>query len=139
MGAICYNCKKNNNNIRVVQQSQEKIIKFDKENNSYSCEAQIIKRPEIGDDEFIIKIIGKYNGEHSCNEQILFIVFNYPVTFISCSNGINDSSNNTTRLNIKLKFQNNKNNNDTITIDNFLIKCPHNDLEIVDCAISENI
>ena len=137
MGVICYNCKKNNNNIRVIQQPEEKIIRYGNEKKCYTSEARIIKRPNIGEDDYIIKITGKYNGDHLCNEQLLLLVFNYPVTFISCNNGTIDCSNNTTRLNVKLKFHNNK--NDTIEIENFLVKCAHNDLEIINCIISESI
>ena len=133
MGVICDSCIRNNNN-RIVQKQQNKInIDVD---SCYTCKAEIIQKPEIGKDDFTIKISAKHHGDHSCEEQILFIVFNYPVNFISCSNGNLNSNNNTTRIRIKLTYHNNP--NDNIEIADFNIKCAHHDLEIVSCSITDN-
>ena len=142
MGVICDNCKRKNNNTHTTQQPQNKIIKYEnfcnalKENTCYTIKAEIIKKPDIEEDYFRIKITAIHNGDHSCDEQTLKLFFNYPVNFISCSNGSINSFNNTTRLNIKLKYHNNQ--NDKIEIDDFIVKCAYNDLEIVECYISDN-
>ena len=126
MGVIC-NCEKKNK-IRKVNPNENK--------DCYTCKSEIIKRPEIGKDEFTIKINAQHNGDHSCEEQIISLVFNYPVNFIGCYNGNLISSNNTTRIKIKLTYHNSP--NDNISINDFKVKCPYNDLEIVECSIKDN-
>ena len=126
MGITC-NCE--NKKIRKVNENKNS-------NNYYKFKSEIIKRPEIGEDEFIIKINAQYYGDHSSEAQILYFVFNYPVNFISCKNGNLDSSNNTTRIKVKLIYHNNP--NDQIVIDDFKVKCPYNDLEIVECSLKDN-
>ena len=134
MGVICDNCMRNNSNNRTVQKQQNKInLNLD---GCYTCKAEIIQKPEIGRDDFTIKISAQHHGDHSCDEQILFIVFNYPTNFISCSNGNLISNNNTTRLRIKLAYHNNP--NDHIEIGDFKIKCAYNDLEVVSCSMTDN-
>ena len=137
MGIIFNSCLKGNVN-------QKANIKIEKGNNKiqindescYTCKAEIIKRPEIGNDDFTIQINAEHKGDHSCDVQILFIVFNYPVTFISCSNGNLISSNDTTRIRVKLTYHNEP--NDKIEIGDFNVKSPNNDLEIVECSITDN-
>ena len=133
MGAICDNCMEKGDEGNVQRQKNKVYIE---EDNCYTCKAEIIQKPEIGNDDFTIKITAKHNGDHSCDEQILFIIFNYPVDFISCTNGNLNSNNNTTRIKIKLTFHNNP--NDNIEIEDFKLKCSYNDLEIVSCSMTDN-
>ena len=115
--------------------AKNKIIEINEEDNCYKCKAEIIQRPEIGNDDYTIKIKAEHKGNHSCDEQILLMIFNYPVNFIKCSNGNLISSNNTSRIRVKLSFHNNQ--NDRIEIGDFSIKCAQNDLEIVNCFIKD--
>ena len=101
----------------------------------YSCSAKINQRPETGRDDFRIQINAQHHGDHSCDEQILTMVFNYPVNFISCSNGSINSSNNSTRIQVKLRYHNNP--NDNIVMGDFIVKSSHNDLQIVNCFIND--
>ena len=133
MGVICNSCYRDNNTHRIIQQKNKEINTDD---NCYQCKAEIIKRPDIGYEDFVIKINAQHIGNHSCDEQILFIIFNYPVNFVNCSNGNLISSNNTTRIKVKLVYHNNP--NDNIEISDFHIKCAQNDLEIVNCTINDN-
>ena len=132
MGITCTNCIRKNNNRKVQQQNKN----MNDEENCYKCETEIIQRPEIGRDDYIIKINAQHKAEHSCDEQILLITFNYPVNFINCSNGKLISSNNTTRIRVKLTYHNNP--NDKIEIGDFNVKCSHLDLEIVNCTFKDN-
>ena len=127
MGGICGD----NKTVR------KKIIEINTQDSCYKSKAEIIQRPEIGKDDFVIKISAEHKGDHSCDEQILLLIFNYPVNFIKCSGGGNlISSNNTSRIRVKLNFHNNP--NDKIEIDDFSIKCSQQDLEIVSCTINDN-
>ena len=131
MGVVCYKYRKNDNEIRLIQH-QEKVVK----ENCYTCNAEIIQKPEIGKDDYTIKINAKHHGDHPCEKQALSMTFNYPVIFIGCSYGKIISANNTTRIKVILTYHNNP--NDSIEIDYF-IKCAHHDLEIVSCTINDNI
>ena len=102
----------------------------------YTCNAHINQRPEVGRDDYRIQINAQHHGDHTCDEQILTMIFNHPATFISCSNGNLNSNNNTTRIRIKLTYHNNP--NDNIEIADFKIKCAYNDLEVVSCSITDN-
>ena len=101
----------------------------------YTCNAQINQRPETGRDDFRIQLNCQHHGDHSCDEQLLTMVFNYPVNFISCSNGSLNSSNNSTRIQIKLRYHNNP--NDHIGMGDFIVKSTHHDLQIVNCYIND--
>ena len=133
MGVICNNCMRNNSQQRAINHKNKEINTDD---SCYKCKASFIQKPEIGRDDFVIKINAQHHGNHACDEQILFIIFNYPVTFIKCSNGNLISSNNTTRIKVKLTYHNNP--NDNIEISDFIIKCAQNDLEIVSCSINDD-
>ena len=141
---------KNNNNDNSVKTYSRgpqghDIHKFDKIDNTnnvggtgsscYTCEAKINQRPETGRDDFRIQINARHNGDHSCDEQILTIVFNHPATFISCSNGSLNGGNNTTKIEVKLRYHNNQ--NDNIGMGDFIVKSTHNDLEILSCYIND--
>ena len=132
MGVICNSCYKENSH-RIIQQKSKEINTDD---NCYNCKAEIIQRPDIGYEDFVIKINAQHKGNHSCEEQILFIIFNYPVKFVKCNNGNLISSNDTTRIKVKLTFHNNS--NDKIEIGDFIVKCSQNDLEIVSCSITDS-
>ena len=126
---ICY---KDNNN-RIIQQKNKEI---DFDDNCYKCKAEIIQRPDIGYEDFVIKIDAEHKGNHSCDEQILFIIFNYPVNFVNCTNGNLISSNDSTRIKVKLTYHNNP--EDKLVIEDFIVKCSQNDLEIVNCNITDS-
>ena len=125
---ICY---KDNTNRVILQKNKE--INYD--DNCYKSKAEIIQRPDIGYEDFVIKINAEHKGNHSCDEQTLFIIFNYPVNFVSCTNGNLISSNDSTRIKVKLTYHNNT--NDKIEIKDFIVKCSQNDLEIVSCSITD--
>ena len=101
----------------------------------YTCNSQINQRPEKGRDDFRIQLNCQHHGDHSCDEQLLTMVFNYPVNFISCSNGSLNSSNNSTRIEIKLRYHNNP--NDHIGMGDFIVKSTHHDLQILNCYIND--
>ena len=101
----------------------------------YSCSAVINQRPETGRDDFRIQINAQHHGNHSCDQQTLTMIFNYPVTFISCSNGSLSSANNTTRIQVTLRYHNNP--NDNIGMGDFIVKSAHHDLKIVHCYIND--
>ena len=61
--------------------------------------------------------------------------FNYPVNFISCSNGSLNSSNNNSRIQVKLRYHNNP--VDNIGMGDFIVKSSHNDLQILNCYIND--
>jgi len=103
--------------------------------NCYTCNSQINQRPETGRDDFRIQLNCQHHGDHSCDEQLLTMVFNYPVNFISCSNGSLISSNNSTRIQVKLRYHNNP--NDHIGMGDFIVKSTHHDLQIVNCYIND--
>ena len=91
-------CYKDNTNRVILQKNKEINI----DDSCYKCKAEIIQRPDIGYEDFIIKINAEHKGNHSCDEQILFIIFNYPVNFVNCTNGNLISSNDSTRIKVKL-------------------------------------
>ena len=130
MGVVCYRYRKTDGEVRLIQH-QEKIVKV----NCYTYKAEIIQKPEIGKDDFRIKINAQHNGDHPCEKQLLLLTFNFPVNFISCTYGKLISANNTTRIRVILTYHNNP--KDKIEIDYFL-KCSHQDLEIVNCSINDN-
>ena len=101
----------------------------------YSCSARINQRPETGRDDFRIQINAQHHGDHSCDQQTLTVVFNYPVNFIGCSNGSLSSSNNSTKIQVKLRYHNNP--NDNIGMGDFIVKSAHHDLQIVSCYIND--
>ena len=125
-------CYKDNTNRIILQKNKEINI----DDNCYKCKAEIIQRPDIGYEDFVIKIDAEHKGNHSCDEQILFIIFNYPVNFVGCTNGNLISSNDSTRIKVKLAYHNNI--NDKIEIKDFIVKCSQNDLEIVSCSITDS-
>ena len=125
-------CYKDNTNRVILQKNKEINI----DDSCYKCKAEIIQRPDIGYEDFIIKINAEHKGNHSCDEQILFIIFNYPVNFVGCTNGNLISSNDSTRIKVKLTYHNIK--NDKIEIKDFIVKCSQNDLEIVSCSITDS-
>ena len=101
----------------------------------YSCSAVINQRPEQGRNDFRIQINAQHNGDHSCDQQELTMIFNYPVTFKSCSNGSLSSSNNTTRIKVTLRYHNNQ--KDNIGMGDFIVESAHHDLQIVNCFIND--
>ena len=101
----------------------------------YSCNAHINQRPEVGRDDYRIQINAQHHGDHTCNEQILTMIFNHPVTFISCSNGSLNGSNNKSEIKVKLRYHNNP--NDNIGMGDFIVKSNHKDLQIVRCFIND--
>ena len=101
----------------------------------YTCTAKINQRPETGRDDFRIQINAQHHGDHTCDQQILTVVFNYPVTFISCSNGRINAANNTAHIQVKLNYHNNQ--NDNIGMGDFIVKCSKRDLEILECYIND--
>ena len=154
MGVVCNECKacleetnkrnRVNNNNRTVPAStrghQAQIIGNSTNiggngSRCYTCEAKINQRPETGRDDFRIQINARHNGDHSCDEQILTIVFNHPATFISCSNGSLNGANNTIKIQVKLRYHNNQ--NDNIGMGDFIVKSSHNDLQILSCYIND--
>ena len=155
MGIVCNECRAcleesnkrnrgNNNNTRTVQSSNRGHPAHMVGNSSggsgqgskcYSCEAKINQRPETGRDDFRIQINARHNGDHSCDEQLLTIVFNHPATFISCSNGSLNGGNNTTMIQVKLRYHSNQ--NDNIGMGDFIVKSSHNDLQIINCYIND--
>ena len=154
MGVVCSECRacleeankrnKNKNNNRTPissNQNRNQVIESAYRGGTgsgskcYTCNAKINQRPETGRDDFRIQINAQHHGDHTCDEQTLTMVFNYPATFISCSNGRLDGSNNTTRIKVKLRYHNNQ--NDNIGMGDFIVKSAHNDLEIVNCFIND--
>ena len=101
----------------------------------YTCNAHINQRPETGRDDFRIQINAQHHGDHTCNEQILTVVFNHPATFISCSNGSLNGPNNKSQIQVKLRYHNNP--NDNIGMGDFIVKSSHKDLQIVNCFIND--
>ena len=101
----------------------------------YTCSAKINQRPETGRDDFRIQINAQHHGNHSCDEQLLTVIFNHPVTFISCSNGSLNSPNNKASIQVKLRYHNNQ--NDNIGMGDFTVKSTFNDLSIVNCYIND--
>ena len=154
MGVICNQCQacleENNKRNRPINTSSQgrgnRALKVnvshsgggsggDKGSSCYSCSAQINQRPEVGRDDFRIQINAQHHGDHSCDEQTLTIIFNHPATFISCSNGSLNSGNNTTKIQVKLRYHNNA--NDNIGMGDFIVKSTHSDLKIVKCFIND--
>ena len=100
MGVVCNECKacleeatRKPNNNRGSNQNQHGggnvggTTRTGGGSSCYTCSAKINQRPETGRDDFRIQINAQHHGDHTCDQQILTVVFNYPVTFISCSNG----------------------------------------------------
>ena len=152
MGVVCNECKacleennrRNNNGAHTRgNRGGQPIVNFNigtsgiSQNGSscYTCNAKINQRPETGRDDFRIQINAQHNGNHSCDEQLLTVVFNYPVNFISCSNGSLNSSNNNSRIQVKLRYHNNP--VDNIGMGDFIVKSSHNDLQILKCYIND--
>ena len=101
----------------------------------YTCNAHINQRPEVGRDDYRIQINAQHHGDHSCNEQILTMVFNHPATFINCSNGSLHGPNNKSEIKVKWRYHNNP--NDNIGMGDFTVKSNHKDLQIVRCYIND--
>ena len=101
----------------------------------YTCNAHINQRPEVGRDDYRIQVNAQHHGDHSCNEQILTMVFNHPATFINCSNGSLHGPNNKSEIKVKLRYHNNP--NDNIGMGDFTVKSNHKDLQIVRCYIND--
>ena len=133
----------NNNNIYLLSPNKDRNQLIESayiggkgnESKCYTCNAKINQRPETGRDDFRIQIEAQHHGDHTCDEQILTMIFNYPVTFISCNNGSLNGYNNSTRIKVKLRYHNNQ--IDNIGMEDFIVKSPYNDLEIVNCFISD--
>ena len=132
MGIIANKCRKSEKKNTDTKDIQLKID----ENNCFVCKSEIVEKPDIGKEDARIEIKAEYKGKTECNEQTLFIIFNYPVTFISCTNGELMSPNDTTRIKVKLSYHINP--NDTLEINDFIVKCSQNDLEIVECTLNNN-
>ena len=148
MGVVCNECKacleeasRKPNNNRTSNQHQYRggnvggTTHTGGGSSCYTCSAKINQRPETGRDDFRIQINAQHHGDHSCDQQILTVVFNYPVTFISCSNGRLNAGNNTAHLQVKLNYHNNQ--NDNIGMGDFIVKCSKRDLEILNCYIND--
>lgn len=118
-------------------QNSHRSNKSDQKGGSkcYTCNAHINQRPETGRDDFRIQINAQHHGDHTCNEQILTVVFNHPATFISCSNGSLNGPNNKSQIQVKLRYHNNP--NDNIGMGDFIVKSTHKDLQIVNCFIND--
>ena len=101
----------------------------------YTCNAHINQRPEVGRDDYRIQVNAQHHGDHTCNEQILTMVFNHPATFINCSNGSLHGPNNKSEIKVKLRYHNNP--NDNIGMGDFTVKSNHKDLQIVRCFIND--
>ena len=101
----------------------------------YTCNAHINQRPEVGRDDYRIQVNAQHHGDHTCNEQILTMVFNHPATFINCSNGSLYGPNNKSEIKVKLRYHNNP--NDNIGMGDFTVKSNHKDLQIVRCFIND--
>ena len=150
MGVVCNECKawleesnrrnnNNNNGPRTRGNRGQNLGNSggNTQNGSscYTCSAKINQKPETGRDDFRIQINAQHHGDHSCDEQLLTMIFNYPVNFISCSNGSLNSPNNNSRIQVKLRYHNNP--NDNIGMGDFIVKSSHNDLIIVNCYIND--
>ena len=150
MGVVCNECKacleeatRKPNNNGAQNQNQNRQRKGHVGGNTrtgggsscYTCSAKINQRPETGRDDFRIQINAQHHGDHTCDQQILTVVFNSPATFISCSNGRLNAANNTTHIQVKLSYHNNQ--NDNIGMGDFIVKSSNRDLEIVDCYIND--
>ena len=101
----------------------------------YSCNAHINQRPEVGRDDYRIQLNAQHHGDHTCDEQILTMIFNHPATFISCSNGSLYGPNNKSEIKVKLRYHNNP--SDNIGMGDFIVKSNHKDLQIVRCFIND--
>ena len=101
----------------------------------YTCNAHINQRPEVGRDDYRIQVNAQHHGDHTCNEQILTMVFNHPATFINCSNGSLHGPNNKSEIKVKLRYHNNP--NDNIGMGDFTVKSNHKDLQIFRCFIND--
>ena len=101
----------------------------------YTCNAHINQRPEVGRDDYRIQVNAQHHGDHTCNEQILTMVFNHPATFVNCSNGSLHGPNNKSEIKVKLRYHNNP--NDNIGMGDFTVKSNHKDLQIVRCFIND--
>jgi len=105
------------------------------ESKCYTCNAHINQRPEVGRDDYRIQVNAQHHGDHTCNEQILTMVFNHPATFINCSNGSLYGPNNKSEIKVKLRYHNNP--NDNIGMGDFTVKSNHKDLKIIRCYIND--
>lgn len=101
----------------------------------YSCTAQINQRPETGRDDFRIQINAQHHGNHICDEQYLTVIFSNRATFISCSNGSLMGPNNTERIEVRLRYHNNP--NDNIGMGDFTVKSDDKSLSIVDVFMAD--
>ena len=152
MGVVCNECKacleestRRNNNNRSQNQNRRQIggnyytgdegKTAGSGSSCYTVQAKINQRPETGRDDFRIQINAQHHGDHSCDQQVLTMVFNYPVTFISCSNGSINAANNTASIQVLLRYHNNP--NDNIGMGDFIVKCNKRDLEILNCYIND--
>ena len=134
MGSSC--CQPNTkgkDEKNLSNQENEIVIKND--DSCYSCQAKFLKRPEIGEKEYIIQIDAHHKGDHSCDEQTLDLVFNNPATYVSCTNGKLLSIANTTRMKIQFNFHIEP--NDDFIINELIVEYPQPDLQIIECKIND--
>lgn len=103
----------------------------------YIVNAQIIQRPEVGRETYVIQLNAQHHGKSKNNEQYLTMTFNKPVIFVSCSNGNVINGNNTPILNVALHYFNNE--NDNIGMGDFIVRAQGNDLSIMNCSMSDGV
>lgn len=66
--------------------------------------------PQFGRGDYRIQVNGRHESSHTKDLQILTIVFNIPVEYVS-SNGVLIDGNGTTTLHVKLNYHHNPNDN----------------------------
>lgn len=76
----------------------------------YTVNAYIHQTPETGRETYVIQVNGKHGASHSCNQQILTICFNQPVTYVSAQGNLADGDG-TNVLKITYYYYNNPNDN----------------------------
>lgn len=76
----------------------------------YYPKAYIHQRPETGRGDYRIQVSARHNATHTCSMQVLTLVFNQPVVYVS-SNGVAMGAGSGTSIKIKYEYWNNEQDN----------------------------